>query len=165
MIKITDDGKYIVEGIVLTADGKPNPNGIKYDTKSVIKAVAEFNKRGEDAPHFGHLFDINNLRESGMRYGETDLSQVSHRVTSLNFKEDDGTVVCCMELMNTPMGKIVKDLIDAPVKLGISSRDFNFEPTPIMTGTVDVDRFATDIHIFRIDVAPEPSEPGEAEGD
>jgi hypothetical protein len=59
--------------------------------------------------------------ELGHPEGPTiNLDRVSHMITSL--KEDGNNYVGRAKIMNTPMGNIVKNLIDGGAKLGVSSR-------------------------------------------
>ena len=49
-----------------------------------------------------------------------NLDRVSHKITSLS--EDGNNFVGRAKLLDTPMGKIAKNLLDEGVKLGVSSR-------------------------------------------
>jgi hypothetical protein len=55
--------------------------------------------------------------------GKTKLQRVSHVLTGLKL-EDDGTVHGVSELLNTPHGRILKELLTAGCEVGVSSRGF-----------------------------------------
>ena len=109
-----DDGKknYKIRGIFMQADVK-NRNGRIYPMEVLERQVADYNKKFiKEKRAFGEL---------GHPEGPTvNLERVSHMITSL---EPDGkNFVGEAKIMNTPMGKIVKNLMDEGAKLGVSSR-------------------------------------------
>lgn len=144
------DDTYLIEGVVLTANG-PNISGRKYDMDSLKKAVDEYNVK-DPAMRLGEL-DGDDVDRCG---AHINFEKVSHRVGDLVL-HDDGTVTATCEVMKTPMGNIIKDLIESGVKLGVSSRPLQFKPTPVMTGKVH-DGVVNDLEFIRIDVTPEKSE-------
>ena len=109
-----DDGKknYKIRGIFMQADVK-NRNGRIYPMEVLEKQVSDYNKKFiKEKRAFGEL---------GHPEGPTvNLERVSHMITSL---EPDGkNFIGEAKIMNTPMGKIVKNLMDEGAKLGVSSR-------------------------------------------
>jgi hypothetical protein len=90
-----------------------NRNGRIYPKDVLMKEVANYNKKFVDENRaFGEL---------GHPDGPTvNLERVSHLVTSL--KPDGSDVVGEARILETPMGKIVKTLMDEGTKLGVSSR-------------------------------------------
>jgi len=82
-----------------------------------------------------------------------NLDKVSHRITELKWNGDD--VVGKALILDTPMGKIVKGLVEGGVKLGVSSRGM---------GTVEmkdgVSRVNNDFTLSTIDIVQDPSAPG-----
>ena len=114
---ITEDkengGKnYKIRGIFLQADIK-NRNGRIYPMEILEKEVKKYNK---------------NFIEQKRAYGElghpdgptVNLERVSHLTTSL--KQDGKNFVGEAKIKKTPMGEIVKSLMDEGCKLGVSSR-------------------------------------------
>lgn len=101
-----------IEGIFLQSEMK-NRNGRVYPKTVMEREVARYMKEYVDAKRaFGEL---------GHPEGPTiNLDRVSHMITSL--KEDGNNYVGKAKIMNTPMGNIVKNLIDGGAKLGVSSR-------------------------------------------
>lgn len=110
----SEDGKknYFIEGIIMQGDIK-NRNGRVYpkpvlmrETKRYVENYVNKNRA------FGEL---------GHPQGPTiNLDRVSHMFTEL--KEEGANVVGKAKIMDTPMGTIVKNLIDSGAQLGISSR-------------------------------------------
>ena len=103
---------YKIRGIFMQADIK-NRNGRIYPMEVLNEEVKKYNKNFiEQNRAFGEL---------GHPDGPTvNLERVSHMITSL---EPDGkNFIGEAKIMDTPMGKIVKNLMDEGAKLGVSSR-------------------------------------------
>ena len=109
-----DDGgkNYKIRGIFMQADIK-NRNGRVYPMEVLDEEVRKYNKNFiEQNRAFGEL---------GHPDGPTvNLERVSHMITSL--KPDGKNFIGEAKIMDTPMGKIVKNLMDEGAKLGVSSR-------------------------------------------
>ena len=109
-----DDGgkNYKIRGIFMQADIK-NRNGRVYPMEVLDEEVKKYNKNFiEQNRAFGEL---------GHPDGPTvNLERVSHMITSL--KPDGKNFIGEAKIMDTPMGKIVKNLMDEGAKLGVSSR-------------------------------------------
>lgn len=101
-----------IEGIFLQSE-ITNRNGRIYPKNVMEREVSRYMKEYVDAKRaFGEL---------GHPEGPTiNLDRVSHMITSL--KEDGNNYIGRAKIMNTPMGNIVKNLIDGGAKLGVSSR-------------------------------------------
>ena len=109
----TKGGKdYKIKGVFMQADIK-NRNGRVYPVETLSKEVSRYtteyiNKRRA----FGEL---------GHPDGPTvNLERVSHMITSL--KPEGKNFIGEAKVMDTPYGKIVKNLIDEGAQLGVSSR-------------------------------------------
>ena len=108
-----DGGKnYKIRGIFMQADIK-NRNGRVYPMEVLDEEVRKYNKNFiQQNRAFGEL---------GHPDGPTvNLERVSHMITSL--KPDGKNFIGEAKIMDTPMGKIVKNLMDEGAKLGVSSR-------------------------------------------
>ena len=109
-----EDGNknYKIKGIFMQADVK-NRNGRVYPMEVLEREVAKYNKKFVNEKRaFGEL---------GHPEGPTvNLERVSHMITSL--KPDGKNFIGEAKIMSTPMGKIVKNLMDEGAKLGVSSR-------------------------------------------
>ena len=103
---------YKIRGIFMQADIK-NRNGRVYPMEVLDEEVRKYNKNFiEQNRAFGEL---------GHPDGPTvNLERVSHMITSL--KPDGKNFIGEAKIMDTPMGKIVKNLMDEGAKLGVSSR-------------------------------------------
>ena len=104
--------KYFIEGVFLQGDLK-NRNGRMYPVGLLEREVAKYDR---DYIQSGRA-----LGELGHPEGPTiNLDRASHLITSL---QKEGTnFVGKARLLETPMGKIAKSLLDEGVKLGVSSR-------------------------------------------
>jgi hypothetical protein len=109
----TSNGKnYKIKGTFLQADVK-NRNGRVYPLNILEKEVGRYNKEFiQKKRAFGEL---------GHPDGPTvNLERVSHMITDLY--PDGKNFVGEAKVMDTPYGKIVKNLIDEGAMLGVSSR-------------------------------------------
>jgi len=104
--------KYSIRGPFMQAEVK-NRNGRIYPMPVLAKEVEKYNKNFvQQNRAFGEL---------GHPDGPTvNLERVSHRITSL--RPDGQNFIGEAKIMDTPMGKIVKNLMDEECKLGVSSR-------------------------------------------
>ena len=103
---------YKIRGIFMQADIK-NRNG-RVDPMEVLqKEVSKYNKNFiKENRAFGEL---------GHHDGPTvNLERVSHMITDLH--PDGKNFIGEAKIMSTPMGEIVKNLMDEGAKLGVSSR-------------------------------------------
>ena len=110
--KENGEKNYKIRGIFMQADIK-NRNGRIYPMEVLDEEVKNYNKKFiEENRAFGEL---------GHPEGPTvNLERVSHMITSL--KPDGKNFIGEAKIMDTPMGKIVKNLMDEGAKLGVSSR-------------------------------------------
>jgi len=105
-------GVFEVEGIMQRAGAK-NQNGRIYDKPILLREVKRY---------------MEEFVDNGNAYGELDhpesavvsLKNASHIVKSLRWDGDD--LIGVVELLNTPAGNIVKEIIKAGHTIGISSR-------------------------------------------
>ena len=103
---------YKIKGIFLQADIK-NRNGRVYPMEILEKEVSRYNKK--------FINENRAYGELGHPEGPTvNLERVSHMVTELY--PDGKNFIGEAKIMETPMGKIVKSLMDEGGKLGVSSR-------------------------------------------
>jgi hypothetical protein len=101
-----------IEGVFLQSDLK-NKNGRIYPREIMQREVARYVKENIKTKRaYGEL---------GHPDGPTvNLDRVSHMITSL--REDGNNYIGKAKVMDTPMGKIVKELISEGAQLGVSSR-------------------------------------------
>ena len=103
---------YKIRGVFMQADIK-NRNGRIYPVETLTKEVKRYtNEFINKKRAFGEL---------GHPDGPTvNLERVSHMITSL--KPEGKNFIGEAKVMDTPYGKIVKNLIDEGAQLGVSSR-------------------------------------------
>ncbi len=104
--------QHFIEGVFLQG-GIKNRNGRMYPVGLLEREVAKYNN--------DYIKSGRALGELGHPEGPTiNLDRVSHLTTSL-VREGDNFVGRA-RILDTPMGKIAKSLLDEGVKLGVSSR-------------------------------------------
>jgi hypothetical protein len=143
-----DGGKnYFIEGVFMQGEIK-NRNGRMYPIGTLLKEVKRYNKEYvEQNRAYGEL---------GHPQGPTiNLERVSHMIKDLH--QDGNNIMGRAKIMTeTPMGKIVKNLMDEGAKLGVSSRGM---------GTLKQDRDGTNVvsSDFQLataaDIVADPSAP------
>ena len=108
----TGKKNMFIEGIMLQTEVK-NKNGRIYPKEIMKKEVARYTKEYVDNNRaYGEL---------GHPEGPTiNLERTSHLITSL--KEDGNNFIGKAKILSTPMGEIVKNLLQDGAKLGVSSR-------------------------------------------
>jgi hypothetical protein len=108
----TGKKSHFIEGVFLQSNLK-NRNGRMYPKEVMQKEVARYTKESiEKKRAYGEL---------GHPDGPTvNLDRVSHMIVGL--KEDGDNYIGRAKILDTPMGRIVKELIDEGASLGVSSR-------------------------------------------
>ena len=109
-----EDGKknYKIKGVFMQADIK-NRNGRVYPMEVLNKEVKRYNKE--------YINEKRAFGELGHPDGPTvNLERASHMITKLY--PDGKNFIGEAKIMSTPMGEIVKTLMDEGAKLGVSSR-------------------------------------------
>ena len=110
--KENGEKNYVIEGVFAQTDTK-NRNGRVYPKMIMEKAVAKYDK--EQISKNRAVGELNHPE------GPTvNLDKVSHLIKELKFEGKD--VVGKAQILDTPMGKIVKGLLDGGVQLGVSTR-------------------------------------------
>ena len=139
-------GKVIVSGVLQRAEAK-NQNGRVYPKKILMREVKKYAET--------------NIKEN-RALGELDhpdssvinLRNVSHNVLSVDWKGND--VVGTVEILPTPSGNILKQLLGAGIRLGISSRGLG-SVEEISENTVEVQE---DFELIGWDFVSNPSTQG-----
>ena len=107
-----DSKKLYIEGVFLQSELK-NRNGRMYPFSVLEKEVNRYNEE--------YVKTSRALGELGHPDGPTvNLDRVSHRITSLS--AEGNNFIGKGQILDTPMGKIAKSLLEDGVKLGVSSR-------------------------------------------
>ena len=110
--KENGEKNYVIEGVFAQADQK-NRNGRVYPRAIMERAVATYVR--DQVSKKRAVGELNHPE------GPTvNLDKVSHLITDLRFEGNN--VVGKAQILDTPMGKIVKGLLDGGVQLGVSTR-------------------------------------------
>jgi hypothetical protein len=135
---------FFIEGIFMMADSK-NRNGRIYESKVLQPAVEKYS---EDQVKTGRAVGELNHPE-----GPTiNLDKVSHLITKLEW--NDSNVIGKAKILDTPMGQIVKGLLEGGVKLGVSSRGMGSLET-----RNGVNFVKGDFQLATVDIVQDPSAP------
>ena len=116
-VKIISEGRgkdksLHIEGVFLQGEMK-NRNGRLYPIRTLCNEVKRYNEN--------FIQNGRALGELGHPEGPTvNLDRVSHKITSL--RQEGNNFIGKAQLLETPMGKIAKSLLDEGVTLGVSSR-------------------------------------------
>ena len=138
-----DNGVLYLSGRIKTAD-KKNGNGRSYPYKVLKREIDNYKKVVADNRACGEL---DNPDESVI-----NLKNVSHIVTDCWWEGKD--VMGKIKVLDTPSGRILKDLIKAGVKLGISSRGLGSVKESMGSTIVQ-----EDFELICFDIVSEPSTP------
>ena len=139
-----DEKKYVIEGIFAQANNK-NRNGRIYPREVMSSAIDKYN-RDQVAP--GRAVGELNHPE-----GPTvNLDKVSHKIDNLVLEGND--VMGKATILNTPMGEVVKGLLDGGVKLGVSTRGMG----SLQRGN-DAMVVKDDFILNAVDIVQDPSAP------
>jgi len=138
------EGATILTGC-LQKYGEKNGNGRIYPEKTLRREVDNYKKIVADRRSVGELDHPDD--------SVVNLKNVSHLVTDIWM--DGNKVMGKLEVLPTPSGEILKGLVNAGVKIGISSRGL---------GSVRESREGTmvneDFQLICFDIVQEPSTPG-----
>ena len=141
---ITDNGAMYLTGRLQTAD-KKNGNGRKYPEKVLRREIQNYMTIVADNRATGELDHPDD--------SVINLKNVSHLITEVWWDRKD--VMGKIKVLDTPSGRILKDLISAGVKLGISSRGLGSVKESMMGETIVED----DFQLICFDIVSEPSTP------
>jgi hypothetical protein len=138
------DKHYFIEGVFMQSNVK-NKNGRIYPQGTLLKECKRY---------------INEYVDKGRALGElnhptgptVNLDRVSHIVKEL--REDGHNVYGKAKVLDTPMGKIVKNLIDEGAQLGVSTRGMG--SLKAKNGYQEVQE---DFMLAAIDIVADPSAP------
>ena len=141
-----NDGKKSlnIEGIFMQAE-KVNRNGRLYERNILFNEANRYNEN--------FVKKSRALGELGHPDGPTvNLDRVSHMITKLDF--DGNNVTGRAKIMETPMGKIVENLINGGAKLGVSTRGMSS-----LKNENGVNKVQKDFMLSAVDIVADPSAP------
>jgi|TARA_R110001583_G_scaffold59311_4_gene176524 hypothetical protein len=146
LVEAKEDGvkEYYIEGIFMQAS-KKNRNGRVYPNEVLMKEAKRYQKE--------YVTSGRAMGELGHPEGPTlNLERVSHLVESL--KQDGNNIIGKAKILETPYGKIVKNLMDGGVKLGVSSRGMG-----TLKQVNGINEVQKDFMLSAIDIVADPSAP------
>ena len=138
-----DNGTVYLSGRIQTAD-KKNGNGRSYPYKVLKREVDNYSKIVKDNRACGELDHPDD--------SVINLKNVSHIVTDVWWEGKD--VMGKIKVLDTPSGRTLKELINAGVKLGISSRGLGSVRESAGQTVVE-----NDFQLICFDIVSEPSTP------
>lgn len=140
-----EDGSrnYYIEGIFMQTE-KENRNGRMYPRKIMESALTQYQGLINEKRSLGELGHPPNP--------QINLNQVSHLITELKFNEND--VYGRAKILDTPYGKIAKNLIDEGVRFGVSSRGLGS-----LKDKNGINEVQDDFHLATVDIVADPSAP------
>jgi len=142
--KENGEKSYVIEGIFAQADAK-NRNGRIYPRAIMESAVNKYVT--EQVSKKRAVGELNHPD------GPTvNLDKVSHLITDLRLEGNN--VVGKAQILDTPMGKIVKGLLEGGVQLGVSTRGMG--SLEQKNGIMYV---KDDFHLATVDIVQDPSAP------
>ena len=135
---------YFIEGVFMQSETK-NRNGRIYPLATMSKEIERYNKE--------YVTQNRAMGELGHPEGPTvNLERVSHIIKDL--KQDGNDVYGRAKILDTPYGKIVKNLMDEGAKLGVSSRGMG-----TLKEQDGVNVVQEDFMLASVDVVADPSAP------
>jgi len=137
------NGTVYLSGRIQTAD-KKNGNGRSYPYKILKREMDNYKKIVQDNRACGELDHPDD--------SVINLKNVSHLVTDVWWEGKD--VMGKIKVLDTPSGRILKDLMSAGVKLGISSRGLGSVKESMGNTVVQ-----EDFELICFDIVSEPSTP------
>jgi len=145
LVEATDNGKnYYIEGIMMQGE-TVNRNGRKYSINILENECKRYVK--ECVLKKRALGELNH--PSGP---SVNLDRVSHMIVELN--QDGNNFMGKAKILDTPMGKIVKSLIDEGALLGVSSRGMG-----TLKRVNEINEVQPDFTLSAIDIVADPSAP------
>ncbi len=138
------NGAYIMTGIMQKSE-VTNGNGRVYPHKVLEREIKNYQKLVQERRALGELDHPDD--------SVINLKNASHIVTEIWMENNN--VMGKIEVLSTPSGKILRDLIDAGVKLGISSRGLGSVKKKGERTYVE-----DDFQLICFDMVSEPSTPG-----
>ena len=97
-----------------------NSNGHIYKAEAIQDALEEYKKKVDAGEAFGIIGDAERPTDTF----DTNLSEISHRITEINYDELTGKVFGKIQLYDTPRGNIAQKLIDTYGSLDIAPSSF-----------------------------------------
>ena len=140
-----NNGILKLKGVIQRADTQ-NANGRVYPREILEREVENYKKLVRERRAHGELDHADDP--------VVNLKNISHIISDI-WMDEEGTVMGEVEVLPTPMGNILRSLIESEVTVGISSRALG---SVMHDGASDV--VQEDLHFICWDFVSEPSTPG-----
>ena len=98
--------------------GVRNGNGHIYTSESLKTAFEDYQKKVADGNAFGTIIDVNH--PSNEFDADRRLSEISHRVTEVEWNDDSNEITGKIELYDTPNGKLAEKFLEVNGELDIA---------------------------------------------
>ena len=142
--EVNGEKQYHIDGIFMQAEQK-NRNGRVYPQKTLMNEVRRYNNE--------YVKTNRAMGELGHPDGpQLNLERVSHLIKEL--RVDGNDIYGKAKILDTPYGKIVKDLIKEGVKIGVSSRGMGS-----LKQVNGVNEVQEDFSLSAVDIVADPSAP------
>jgi len=138
--KMTGGKDLCMKGIFIQGDVR-NQNQRVYPVREIAKAVNSITEKLSAGQSV--MGELDHPEELSI-----NLDRVSHLITEMWMQDADGYGK--LKIVPTPMGNIVKTLLQSGAKLGVSSRG---------SGNVGDDGAVSDFEIITVDIVAQPSAP------
>jgi len=140
-----DVREHFIHGVFMQG-GVKNKNGRVYPMNNLGEAIAKYNTE--------HVQKNRALGELNHPEGPTvNLDKVSHMIKEL--RQDGNNFVGKAKILNTPMWKIVKGLLDEGTSLGVSSRGMG----SLKKVNGGINEVQNDFILSAVDIVADPSAP------
>ena len=158
---------YMFADHLIEAENKKTLYQLNFSTTKGIY-LDERNLSIEEIDHDGNIYCITvpngnfYMKQNGKAFltgnssPKINVERISHKITKIDMMED-GAVVAEMEVLDTPHGRILKQLINEGVHLGVSTRALGKVTPyrgPLGEGLVEV---SSGLNLKAIDIVFEPS--------
>lgn len=141
LVENSTGGKDLyMEGIFIQG-GVKNQNQRVYPVNEIARATSNIAEKIKNG--FSVLGEADHPDDL-----QVNLDRVSHMITNMYMSENNG--IGKLKILPTPMGNIVRTLLESGVKLGVSSRG---------SGNVNDSGGVTDFEIVTVDIVAQPSAP------
>lgn len=134
-------GKDLYMKGIFIQGAKQNHNGRVYPVNEISRAVESIKSRLEQG--YSVLGEADHPDDL-----QVNIDRVSHMITDMWMEGENG--IGKLKLIPTPMGNIIKTLLESGVKLGVSSRG---------SGNVTEGGKVSDFEIVTVDIVAQPSAP------
>jgi hypothetical protein len=142
--EVNGEKQYHIDGIFMQAEQK-NRNGRVYPKKTLMNEVTRYNneyvKTGRAMGELGHP-----------EGPQLNLERVSHLIKEL--RVDGNDIYGKAKILDTPYGKIVKDLVKEGVRIGVSSRGMGS-----LKQKNGINEVQDDFNLAAVDIVADPSAP------